>query len=64
MEIYKPIKNLTSKARRFAAIGIIATLPYICESCSYKGSQVNAKPMQEITKISQTTPVLETILEK
>ena len=69
MEFYKTIKKVAGKARKVAAIGIVASLPYICESCSVVGAipyNCGSKTRQELIERGQILEkeVLETILEK
>ena len=68
MEFYKAIKKIVGKTGKVAAIGIVATLPYVCESCSVVGAipyNCGSETRQELTERSQTSEkeVLETILK-
>lgn len=52
MEFYKTLKNLSSKAGKIATIGIVAAMPYACESCGYNGNKAGAAE----TRIEQCHP--------
>ncbi len=62
MEFYKRIKSFVSKTPKLAAIGILAALPYICESCEYSGKKAHAAEVRQETTIQESP--LEIILEK
>jgi hypothetical protein len=53
MEIYKTIKNI-------AAITLISTMPYICNSCGYKDKEAVAKT----ATTKKTSCNLESIITK
>ena len=67
MEFYKKIKKVASHAPKVLAVGIVATLPYVCESCSVIGAIPYSceTGRQELVEKIQTSEkeVLETILE-
>ena len=60
MEFYKSIK-------RIAAIGVLATIPYACNSCNYSDNRANAENINVQQTVQQqtitTTESLEKILE-
>lgn len=62
MKFYNTIKRIVSNTPKIAAIGLIAAMPYICESCGYSGKRASASEVK--TSITQEREVLETILEK
>ena len=68
MEFYKTFKNLVSKAPKALAIGIVASLPYVCESCGvigaipYNGSEIKQEIVEKDSILEKE--VLETILRK
>lgn len=62
MEIYKTIKKIVSNTPKIAAIGFIATMPYICESCGYSSKKANASEIIPVTSQTQTKS-LETVLK-
>ena len=66
MEFYKTLKKFASKAPKAAAIGILAAIPYICESCGYSSIKAYAiEAKQEGIEKSQTLDTtLETVVEK
>jgi len=65
MKIYKTIKNIASKTPRVVAIGIVAALPYVCESCAHSKNKIYAgEAKKEITEIIQEPSNLEIILKK
>ena len=39
---YKNLREIASKAGKFASIAVVASLPYICDSCAYDGNKANA----------------------
>jgi len=63
MKIYKTIKKIASNTPKIAAIGFIAAMPYICESCGYSGKKVSASEIIPVTSQIQAEN-LETVLEK
>ena len=62
MEIYKTIKRIASNTPKIAAIGLLAAMPYICESCSYSSKKASASEIIPRTSQIQTEN-LETVLK-
>jgi len=62
MEIYKTIKKIASNTPKIAAIGLLAIMPYVCESCGYNGGIATAQEIPETSQIESEN--LETVLEK
>jgi len=54
MELYKTLKGISSKVAKIATIGVIASLPYICESCSFSGITTNYREIK-----TQVMPQIE-----
>jgi len=65
MKIYEALKKATKNGGRMAAIGIVAALPYICDSCAYSNHKASAAEIKPATLISQQAPqTLETVVEE
>jgi hypothetical protein len=65
MEIYKALKDMGKKV---VAVGILAALPYVCESgCAYTDGYAKAETRQEIQRVQRTAEpanCLETCLSE
>jgi len=61
MKIYEALKKTAKNSGKIAAIGIVAALPYICDSCAYSNHKASAA---EIRVQPSQTYSLEDKLDK
>jgi hypothetical protein len=65
MKTYENIKNIVSIGKKVAAIGILASIPYVCEDgCAYTSGYARAAERQETTPVIASPETLETIIKE